>query len=422
MTHRARAMTMAEKLLARASGLPDVRPGDVVFPIPELVILHDGYIESAHHQLHGLGYRRVTNAEKVVFLTDHEVIYTNARAVERGRNNRRIAAEWRVGRFFDVGQGGHGHLFPMESDLVRPGMFMFAYDMHCTNFGAIGALCWRAGPEVVAVLATGTLWTVVPPTLRITATGSLVRGVHPRDVGFRLARQLTSGEAGVAYEGRIVEFAGEGVEVMPLAFRVALCNTLTEIGVGNVMFPPLSPTGGPLPEAAVHSDPDAVYEAELHLDLSNLEPQIALPGGPERAAAIAEVAGKAIDHAFIGSCGSGMYEDFEAAAAAMHGRPVAPGVRFFIVPGTVEVARRLSEAGITQTFMAAGAVILPPGCGPCAGGISGPMGEGEVSLSTAATNAVGRMGPPSAEAYLASPVTVAASAVAGRIIDPRALA
>jgi 3-isopropylmalate/(R)-2-methylmalate dehydratase large subunit len=413
-------MTMAEKLLARASGRDHVKPGDVLFPDPELVIVHDGFIESAHRQLHGLGYRRITRPDRVVFLTDHEVIYTHPRAVERGRNNRRIAQDWQVGRFFDVGHGGHGHLFPMETGLVRPGMFMFAYDMHCTNFGAIGALCWRAGPEVVSVLATGTLWTVAPPTLRIEATGDLAPGVHPRDVGFRLCQQLTSGALGLAYEGRMVEFSGEGVERMPLPFRVALCSTLTEIGVGNIIFPALSANGDPLPDAVVQSDPDAQYEGQLTIDLGDLSPQIALPGGPERATPVGDVAGKPIDHAFIGSCGSGMFEDFEAAALAMGGRPVAPGVRFFIVPGTVEVARRLNEAGITQTFMSAGAIILPPGCGPCAGGISGPMGDGEVSISTAATNAVGRIGPPSAEAYLGSPITVAASVVSGRIVDPRA--
>jgi 3-isopropylmalate/(R)-2-methylmalate dehydratase large subunit len=308
----------------------------------------------------------------------------------------------------------------MEQDLVRPGMFLFAYDMHCSNFGAIGALAWRAGPEVVAVLATGTLWTVVPPTLRIELHGTWAAGVHPRDLGFRLAHDLVTGGLGVHYDSRVVEFAGEAVRVMPLAERVALCNTLTEIGVTNILFPALSPTARPLGDGeVVTSDPDASFESRVSLDLGSLGPQLALPGGPERAVTVAEAEGKRIDHAFIGSCGSGMYEDFAAAAAIMRGRQVAPGVRFFIVPGTVEVARRLAAAGLTEQFMEAGAVMLPPGCGPCAGGISGPIGEGEVSISTAATNAVGRIGPASSEAYLGSPLTVAAAAVTGRIVDPR---
>jgi 3-isopropylmalate/(R)-2-methylmalate dehydratase large subunit len=265
------------------------------------------------------------------------------------------------------------------------------------------------------------LWTVVPPTLRVEVHGTLARGVHPRDIGFDLCRRLTSATSGIAYEGRIIEFAGEGVARMPLACRVALCSTLTEIGAANVVFPAMSATDEPLTGTILQSDADAAYEASLTLSLSDLAPQIALPGGPDRAICVDDVAGVPIDHAFIGSCGSGMYEDFEAAADVIRGRAVASGVRLFIAPGTVEVARRMSATGVTQTFLAAGAIMLPPGCGPCAGGVSGPMGEGEVSLSTAATNAPGRMGPISAKAYLGSPITVAASAVAGQIVDPRAL-
>jgi 3-isopropylmalate/(R)-2-methylmalate dehydratase large subunit len=419
-TPQRREMTIAEKILAGACGLAQVAPGDFIRPDPELVIIHDGYVESAHRQLDAIGYKRITHPERVMFVTDHDVIYTSLRVAERARNNRRIAAAWRVGRFFDAGQGGHGHIFPMEKGLVRPGMFLFAYDMHCTNFGSLGALAWGAGPEIVSVLATGSLLIEVPRTLRVVLTGSMRDGVHPRDLGFLLAGDLASGRGGRRFDNRIVEFAGEAVERMTVAERVALCNTLTEIGVANTIFPPMSFDGRPVPELDhLRSDPGAEYEDEVAIDLGDLTPQLALPGAPENAAPIAAAVGRPIDHAYIGSCGSSMFEDFEAALKAMDGRPIAAGVRMVIVPGSVEISRRMAASGMIDRFTSAGAIVMPSSCGPCAGGRSGLLAPGEVSISTAATNTAGRMGAPTSEAYLASPVTVAASAVAGRIVDPR---
>lgn len=411
-------MTISEKLLAQASGRDRVKPGEIVSPIPELVIVHDGYLETAYEQLKEIGYRSIANPERVMVVTDHNVIQVTPRAVERSRANRRIAAEWKVGHFFDVGRGGHGHIFPMEAGFVRPGMFLFSYDMHCTNFGAIGAFALRAGPDIPVVLATGTLWTIVPETLRIELVGRYRPGVHARDLGFRLSSDLTSGRHGVEFDHRVVEFGGEQVEAMPVAERIALCNTLTEIGVNNVMFPPMSIDGKRVARP-VASDPDAHYESRLTLDLEQLVPQVALPGGPDRAADIGDAAGTPVDQAFLGSCGSGMYEDFKLAAKLLRGRKIAPNVRFFVVPGTVSIAKRLADEGIAQQFLDAGAMFLPAGCGPCTGGIGAPLGPGEVSISTAATNGVGRMGSKEARCYLASPITVTESAIAGHIVDPR---
>ena len=411
-------MTMAEKLLARAVGRASVKPGDVITPDPEIVIMHDGYVETAHRQLTQLGYKRITNPKRVVILTDHNVITTSPRAIEQSRANRRIAAEWQVGAFYDVGRGGHGHIFPMETGMVRSGMFLISYDMHCTNFGAIGAFAMRAGPDIPVVLATGTMWTMVPETLRIDLTGAFQPGVYARDLGFKLSRDLTSGALGVEYDDRVVEFGGEAVASMPVSERIALCNTLTEIGVNNVLFPPLSFTGEKTAGGVV-SDDDARFESLITLDHRTHDPQVALPGGPDRAVDIATAIGRPVDQAVLGACGSGMYEDFERAAALVRGKTIAPNVRFFVVPGTNAIAQRMMESGLTKDFMDAGAIFLPAGCGPCAGGVGAPLGSGEVSISTAATNGAGRMGARDAECYLASPVTVAASALAGRISDPR---
>jgi 3-isopropylmalate/(R)-2-methylmalate dehydratase large subunit len=298
--------TAVQKMLVRASGLDRVEPGDVVHPRPELVIIHDGFVETAYQQLSKLGYRRIRDPERVVFVTDHEVAYTTQRAVERGRANRRIAKEWNVGQLYDVGRGGHGHLFPMETGLVRPGMFLFAYDMHCTNFGAVGALAMGAGTEIVAVLATGTLWTIVPHTVRVTLTGALPPGSHPRDVGFLLAHGFAERTWQVDHDYRVIEFAGPGIDGLDLAARVALCNSITELGVANVLFSAPPPGFDAAGAADFISDADAAFEGQLTIDLTAVTPQVALPGGPERAASVESVVGQHIDHAYLGSCGSGM--------------------------------------------------------------------------------------------------------------------
>lgn len=417
-----RSMTFAEKMFAKASGKTVVSAGDVVYPDPELVIVHDAYIEAAYRELDGLGYGRIANPERLVGVTDHEVLYTSQSGLARARANQRIVRDWRAGHFFDAGQGGHGHIFPMEMGLVKPGMFVAAYDMHASNFGAIGAYALAAGPDITVVLATGTLWSVVPATVLVELNGQFPVGVHPRDVGFSLSHDLARGKYGFTGEAAVVEFCGEPVVGMPIARRVGLINTLTEIYVSHVLFPPASANGQPIAELQhLPSDRSAEFAGRIALNLNDATPQVALPGSPDNAAEVGTVAGQRVDHAYIGACGSSHYEDFQDAANIMQGRHIARGVRLFIVPGTVSIAQRMMKEGLAQTFMDAGAIILPPGCGPCAGGVMGPVGPGEVSISTAATNGPGRMGANDAEYFLGSPLTVAASAVAGRITDPRDL-
>lgn len=418
-------MTAVEKVLARASGAERVEPWDVVYPDPALVFVHDGHVEGARRELDALGIDRIMHPERVVFATDHEVVYLNPRAAARGAAIRRTARDWNVGHFFDAGRGGHGHLFPMEAGLVTPGMFVFASDMHCSNFGAIGAVPVRAGPEVVSVLAMGTLWTTVPPSVRVVLSGRLQPGVSCRDVGFRMTQALLQSAPAIDIDYRYLELAGDALDTLELHERVALSNTPTEAGVAGVFVPPSATVlawcraRARRPFEPVYSDPDATYEAQFAFDLSSLGPQVALPGSPANAADLAQVEGVPVQHAYLGSCGSGLYEDFAVAARILRGRRVATGTRLFVVPGTVECAQRMAEDGLTAVFMDAGAVVLPAGCGPCAGGNMGLMDSGEASISTAATNHAGRMGPKDSKCYLGSPATVAASAVAGRITDPR---
>ncbi len=417
-------MTGVEKIIARACGLPAVQPGDIVFPNPDMAMIHDNVLPAVKRALDEIGIDRLTAPEKVVMVTDHEVLYGSPRAAMFGTLNRRAAKAWRVGHFFDVGRGGHGHVFPMETGMVRPGMFYFDNDRHCTNAGAIGAVGFRVGMEIARVLATGTTWISVPRSLRLTLRGRLAPGVHARDLGTHIGALIRSGRIPFDLDYRILEFAGD-LEPFSLAARVSLCSAPTELGAYGVFFPPSAAiladarAVAQAPFEARYSDPDAVYEAEACIDITSLEPQVSLPGGVHQAVGIGAVAGEPIQHAFIGSCGSSMYEDIAAAARFLKGRRIADGVRLFVVPGSEGTTRRLAADGLLADLIGAGAVVLPAGCGPCNDAVVGPLDAGEVSISTATNNNPGRFGARDARLFLGSPETVAASAVTGRITDPR---
>jgi 3-isopropylmalate/(R)-2-methylmalate dehydratase large subunit len=417
-------MTAVEKVLARAAGRDVVRPGEVVQPVPDFIMIHDGLVRGAKRELDSLGIDRLAAPEKVVMVTDHEVLYGSARAAEFGVINRNAARTWGVGQFFDVGRGGHGHIFPMESGMLLPGMFYFDNDRHSTNAGAIGAFGFRMGAEISRVLATGTNWVSVPASVRITLKGALQAHVYARDVGFYLARLARAGTLDFDFDYRVVEFAGD-IDQLGLSERAALCNSPTELGAYGVFFPPSERILAFATERAqrgftpVYPDNDARYEHEALVDVGRIAPQVALPGGIQHSVDVGEATGQPIDHVFLGACGSGMYEDFVTAAAFLRERRIAPGVRMFVAPGTEHTTRRMADEGLLNVFVQAGAILLPAGCGPCNDAVVGPLHDGEVSISTASNSNAGRFGSKQARLYLGSPATVAASAVAGVIADPR---
>ena len=418
------SMTAVEKVLAAKSGKAAVRAGDVVFPDPDFIMIHDGVVMGTKRELDGLGIHKLAKPEKVMMVSDHDVIYGSARAAERGAYNRQAAKAWGVTNFYDVGRGGHGHIFPMESGLLLPGMFYFDNDRHATNAGAIGAFGFRMGTEMSRVLATGTNWVMVPKTIKLTLKGRLKPGVYARDLGFHIARCFREKSFDADIDYRVLEYAGD-LDQFGLAARTALCSSPTEIQAYGVFLPPSEAilaharTHGQRPFTPVYPDADAHYEAQFTLDVSRLEPQVSLPGGVHKAVSLAEVAGTTVNHAFIGSCGSGMWDDLMQAAAVLKGRRVADGVRLFIAPGTEASTRRLAKEGWMQVLIEAGAILLPAGCGPCNDAVIGPIHSGEVSISTATNNPPGRFGAREGKLYLGSPATVAASAVNGKITDPR---
>src|SRR3954469_4787007 len=229
--------TAVEKILARAAQRAAVHAGDVVQPAPDFIMVHDGVVRGAKRELDAVGIDRLATPDKVVMVTDHEVIYGSPRAAEMGAFNRSAAKAWGVKNFFDVGRGGHGHIFPMETGMLLPGMFYFDNDRHATNAGAIGAFGFRMGMEISRVLATGTNWVTVPQTVQLKLTGKLAPGVYGRDLGHYIARLLDDRTLDFDLDYRGLEFAGD-LDQFDLATRTALCSSPTEMRAYGVFFPP----------------------------------------------------------------------------------------------------------------------------------------------------------------------------------------
>jgi 3-isopropylmalate/(R)-2-methylmalate dehydratase large subunit len=412
--------TATEKILSRVMGRV-VRAGELVYPEPDLVTVHDWYTVNVHEALAELGVHQIHRPDRLLLCTDHEPVAVSGQAAARQAKVRWIAAHHGVDQFFDAGRGGHGHIFPMELGLVRPGMFVFAYDPHVTNYGAVGCLGVPLVVEITEVLACGSAWLIVPETVRVNLRGRLLPGVSIRDVAQRLIAQLDPD----LVDYSVVEFGGEALAGIDVDRRMTLVNTPLEIGAKSALVEVDDVTRAWLAArgidatGAMGSDADARFKAVVDVDLGMLEPQVAVPPTPDCVQGLSIVRGRHIDHAFIGSCASSSLGDLRDAARILRGRTIAGSVRLFITPGTNEIARRAAQEGLIEVFMQAGALVTAPGCGPCAGGRIGPLASGEVSINTGTRNDPGRLGARDAQIYLASPMTVAASAVAGCIADPR---
>lgn len=412
--------TITEKILSRIEGRP-VRAGEIVYPEPELVTVHDWYVVNFDKALMALGVDRVFDPSKIVISTDHEPLAVSPHAAERQKKVREIVRKYGITQFRDVGRSGLGHIFPIEEGLVLPGMFVEAYDVHVTNFGAIGALALPFVIEVSEILALGSVWVKVPETVRVDLVGTLRPGTLIRDVAQKLIRDL--GDELVDYS--VVEFGGEALAGLGIEERQVLCNTPIDIGAKSALVEPDEVVRAYVrartdrPFDMVTSDPDANFKARITYDLSLVEPQVAIPPTPDSVVGIGEVLGRSVQHAFVGSCASGNLPELRAAASVLKGRTIHPDVRLFITPATQTVAREAAAEGLMEVFYSSGATVTVPGCGPCAGGRIGPMAPGETSINTGTRNDFGRLGAKDGEIYLASAMTVAASAVEGRIADPR---
>jgi 3-isopropylmalate/(R)-2-methylmalate dehydratase large subunit len=412
--------TLTEKILSKAAGKP-VHAGDLIFPEPELVVVHDWYAVNVAKTLAKFGVERLHAPDRVMFVTDHEPLAVTPESAARQKQIRDIAGQLGIGHFFDVGRGGHGHVFPVELGYVRPGMYVAAYDTHVPNYGAVGALGIPFLTEIAEVMALGSAWICVPETIRIHIAGKLPKWVSVRDLAQRLIGDLDPD----LVDYTVVEFYGPALADLPFDARFTLCNTPLEIGAKSALVEPDAVTVDFLKskrigtDGILRSDPDARFRTTIGYELDSLEPQIALPPLPDNVVSISQAVGTPIQHAFIGSCASGLLSDLRAAAEIMRHRKVDPGVRMFVTPATQEIMTAAAAEGLIEIFAQAGAIVTAPGCGPCAGGRIGPVAPGENSINTGTRNDYGRLGPSDAQIFLAGPISVACAAIAGCIVDPR---
>jgi 3-isopropylmalate/(R)-2-methylmalate dehydratase large subunit len=435
------AQTFAQKALARAAGLEQVEVGQVVDARPDVVLSHDN-TAAIRRIWRQFAQPRVAIPERIAITLDHAVPAPTTQHAQNHAEIRAFVAEQGIQHFFEVGRG-ICHQVLSEEAIVLPGQLILGADSHTTHFGWLGALGAGIGRSEVATLwATGELWLRVPESMQIVLEGTLPVGVTAKDFALRVIGDL--GADGGLYQS--VEFHGSGVAALSLESRMVLPNMMAEFGAKNAWVAPDDRTAAYLAEgltrrfrrqgqdpraalaalasalsSALLPDAEAVYSAVYRYQAADLEPYIACPHSVDKVVPLSAVAGTRVHQAFLGTCTNGRLEDLAAAAAVIRGRRVAPGVRLLVIPASSAVLQAALEEGYIQEFVAAGAVIGVPGCGPCMGNHMGIPAPGETTISSANRNFRGRMGTADAEIYLSNPAVVAASAVAGRITDPQTL-
>ncbi len=414
-------MTMAEKILARASGRACVSPGEFVTAKVDLVMANDAVFPGACKALDDIGLKRVFDPEKIVVVIDHWVPANTALIAEMHRGIREQIKELGIRHFYDAGVGIEHNVIP-EKGHALPGQLIVGSDSHSTTYGALAAASTGIGmTELAYVMYTGRLWFQVPPTIRFNLTGKLGHGVAPKDLMLALLGKYGTQVA----QYRSVEFSGPAAESMSMEGRLTLCNMGSEMGAKFAFFAADAKaieylrTRTDAPVQAFGPDADAIYEAVHTIDCSALEPQVAIPHKPDNVKNVSELGDIHVDQAFIGSCTNARVEDLQRAAAIMKGHKVAAGTRFLVIPASHEIMVESMRNGSLAILVEAGAMLGTPGCGPCGGGSTGVLGPGETGIASTNRNFKGRGGSTESFLYLASPETVAASAIEGRITDPR---
>ena len=412
--------TVSEKILGRHAG-QKVTAGEIVVANVDCAMGHDARTEATMRFFEDLGLPSKFPGDQLVFVLDHYAPPPTPQLADLHRRIRAFAG--RLGAvLYDVGEG-ICHNLMTERGHAAPGRLVVGTDSHSITYGALN--CFATGiesSELVALLVTSKLWFRIPETIRVELKGSLQPGVTAKDITLRLIESL--GEDGVAY--RAIEYDGDGLATLGMDARFTICNHAAELGAKAAVMPYDDITKAWLEgrvsglQVPVSADPDAHYEDTMSLNLSSLDPQIALPSKIDQVAPVREAEGRAVDMAFIGSCTNARLDDLETAANVLAGKRVAQGTRFLVNPGTRAVYLQALEAGIVKSLTDSGALILPAGCGSCVGmNRQYVPADGEVVISSANRNLQGRLGNPKADIYVASPATVAASALTGRITDPR---
>lgn len=411
-------MTVIEKILARKAGLDQVAPGDTVVVDVDMTVLIDLQFATMW-----VPPNRIHDPDKLAVIMDHAVHAPTIKDAAGGAQARKFAADFGIQRFYDVGRHGICHQVIAENGLARPGEILACTDSHTCAAGAYNTAARGLGPaEIYAIMCTGSTWFQVAPTVRYQLQGDKPDVVSGKDIFLHIANEY--GEA----PNLNLEFGGPGLATIPMHDRRTIATQGAEVSADFSTFEPddvlasfLDQRGVTGYEAAA-PDPDPDYYEVRHVDLATLEPYVARPGTVSRnGSPVSRLSTQKIDQAFIGSCANGQLEDLEIAAEVLHGKAVAPGVRLLVTPASQAVYREAMRRGYLQDIADAGAVVTNSTCGACFGYHMGVVGPGEVCLTSSTRNFTGRMGSTEAQIFMASPATVAASAITGYITDPRSV-
>ena len=411
--------TFSEKVLGAKAG-KGVKAGEIVTVRPDYILSHDNSA-AIIREFRKLEMERVKSAGKIVIVLDHVVPASAEKYAQNHKDIREFVEEQEIPHFFDVHHGICHQVFS-ENGFAMPGKLILGADSHTTSYGAFGAFSAGIGrSEAASVWATDEIWLKVPETIKIEMSGKLSAMVSAKDVILKIIGEQGADRANY----KAVEFTGPAVEYLSLSSRLVMANMAAEMGAKNGYFDPDETTLSFLENRArsdfdaVVSDPDADYEAVLAYDISAIEPQVACPHTVDNVRSVTEVEGTPFQQAVIGTCTNGRAEDLKVAADILEGKKVHPGIRVLIIPASRREYLQALRQGILEILVDAGCLVLNPGCGPCLGAHQGILAPGETALSTANRNFRGRMGSRDSSIFLASPATIAASALAGKITDPR---
>jgi 3-isopropylmalate/(R)-2-methylmalate dehydratase large subunit len=401
-------LTIAEKILSAHAGR-EVKAGELCIVPVDGCMATDTTAPLAIKAFKEMGGTRLYDKNKFHLVIDHAAPAPNERIANLHQLMRQFAAE-QDSSLFDIGSG-ICHQVMADHQKVKPGDVFMGADSHTPTYGALNAFaCGVGSTDLAAVMLTGKIWLKVPSTIKVMLNGKLQKGLSGKDLALFVCKNLTI--SGATYQA--VEYEGTAVESLSLSQRMALCNMSAELGAKTGL---VNPKGLKLPYnfTPVYPDADAAYVKTINLDVSGLTPQLAIPNSPDDVHEVKKYEGTKITYAFIGTCTNGRLDDLQTAAKILKGKHIAKGVRMIIAPASKQTLIDALSDGTIQTLMEAGATIINSGCGPCVGSHEGIPGDGEVVISAANRNFKGRMGNPNAKIFLASPATVAASALKGYI-------
>lgn len=415
------SMTMTQKIIAKAAGLDNVRPGQLVQAKVDLVLGNDITAPVAIKEFENAGFNKVFDTEKIALVPDHFTPNKDIKSAMQVKMLREFARKMNIKHFFEIGQMGIEHALLPELGLVVAGDLVIGADSHTCTYGALGAFSTGTGStDMAAAMATGEVWLKVPEAIKFNLIGKPSEWVSGKDIILHIIGML--GVDGALYKS--MEYTGEGLEFLSIDDRFTIANMAIEAGAKNGIF---EVDGETLKYINEHStkeyevfkaDCDAEYSEEYTIDLSTIKPTVSFPHLPDNTRTIDNVGDIKIDQVVIGSCTNGRMEDMRMAAKILAGKKINGNVRCIIIPATQKIWKECMNEGLFNIFIDSGCIVSTPTCGPCLGGHMGILAEGERAVSTTNRNFVGRMGHIKSEVYLASPAIAAASAITGKISSP----